>query len=407
MKSFGYKSLLMVIALTSITLGCKKNEDPAPQPTNTETVQIGGLFSLTGNWSSLGITSKAAMELAIEDVNLRFRKDGTPIRFEGTIFDTKLESTEALKYIAEAKQKNIRFIIGPQSSAEAGAVKSYADDNDILVVSQGSTAGNLAIAGDNLFRFCPADNVEGAAMAKTIYNDGIRAIVTIARDDAGNLGLQNATGNSFTAQGGKVSALAAYSATTSDFNSVKQEIRSAIHQLDATYSRSNIAVYLASFDEIVDLFGTAASDSILSSVRWYGSDGVALSAALINNSTAAEFAIKTQYFAPTFGLADASKSKWEPLATKIATQTGIEPDAFALAVYDAIWVIAQTYQSADSDNFDQLKSAFKIAADQYNGVTGTTKLNEAGDRATGTFDYWGITKNQDGSYKWTLIGESL
>ena len=32
-------------------------------------VIIGGLFSLTGNWSTLGATSTAAMELATSDVN--------------------------------------------------------------------------------------------------------------------------------------------------------------------------------------------------------------------------------------------------------------------------------------------------------------------------------------------------
>lgn len=401
-------SVISAILLSIVLLpACKKNDDTPPAKT-AETVTVGALLSLTGNWSTLGLTSKAAIEIAVEDINLYLRKNGASRKFAATVFDTKLDAGLASQYMAEAKEKGITFILGPQSSAEAAAVKPYADDHDMLVVSQGSTAGSLSIAGDNLFRFCPADNVEGAAMGRTIYNDGIRALVTIARDDAGNKGLQTATGSAFIEKGGSITPLTPYEISTSDFTSVVANIKTAITNFTSGHDAGAVAVYLASFDECVALFRAAAADSVLASVRWYGGDGVALSAALIGDAAAADFAIQTQFFAPAFGLPEAYRSKWEPLAEKIKARTGIEPDAFALATYDALWVMALSYEAAGSGTpgFQSLKTAFPLQARDYTGVTGPTRLNDAGDRESGSFDYWGITKGQDGAYKWVLKGRS-
>src|SRR5690606_34785203 len=167
-----------------------------------------------------------------------------------------------------------------------------------------------------------------------------------------------------------------------------------------------IGVYLASFDECVELFGLAAADPVLSSVRWYGGDGTALSAALLADPAAADFAIATQYFAPSFGLPANAGNTWQQLTDKIKARTGTAPDAFALAVYDAMWVIANTYKDADGNaGVNELKARFVQQAAAYTGATGSTALNEAGDRADGSYDYWGI-KKEGASYKWVLVGKS-
>ena len=59
----------------------------------------------------------------------------------------------------------MQVIIGPQSSAELAALKSYVDQNPVLVVSQSSTAGTLAVKNDRILRFTPADSLEGVAVS--------------------------------------------------------------------------------------------------------------------------------------------------------------------------------------------------------------------------------------------------
>ena len=93
------------------------------------------------------------------------------------------------------------MVIGPMSSAEVSVIKDFADSNDIIIVSQSSTAGKLSIAGDNIFRFAPDDGLEGEAITALLLRDGIDSIIPIFRDDAGNEGVIEATKTAFTGAG--------------------------------------------------------------------------------------------------------------------------------------------------------------------------------------------------------------
>lgn len=55
-------------------------------------VLLGGLFSLTGNWSTQGQTGRVAMELAIEDVNRYLAGNAAGVHFAAAIEDTRLEA---------------------------------------------------------------------------------------------------------------------------------------------------------------------------------------------------------------------------------------------------------------------------------------------------------------------------
>lgn len=402
MRSIFYP--LVIVLISSLFFSsCKK--DTTENPVN---IKIGGLLSLTGNWSSLGITSQEAMNLAASDINSYMEKTNSPYRFSTVIYDTKLDTAEVLTALNDALSKNIKFIIGPQSSAELGAIRNFANTNQILIVSQGSTAGSLAIADDALFRFCPDDGVEGKALAKTIYASGRQSLITLARDDSGNKGLQLAVGSEFTKLGGTVDAIAPYSVNTTDFAAIVTTIKSKIQQHTITVGAGKVAVYLASFDECVDLFNLAAQDPVLSSVSWYGGNGVALSQALISDTDAAAFAAKIHFFAPIFGLPQQANPNLAAIEAAIKSKTGMDADAYALSAYDAMWVIARTIEASPSalTEFEKLKTVFVKESSQYYGITGPVVLNAAGDRSIGTFDYWGIVTDK-GVTIWKWIGSSM
>jgi len=63
LKNVLWVSTLVVVGLTSASCD---NDTTAP---DGDAIVIGGLFSITGNWATLGVASKAAMEIGIEDVN--------------------------------------------------------------------------------------------------------------------------------------------------------------------------------------------------------------------------------------------------------------------------------------------------------------------------------------------------
>ena len=168
-----------------------------------------------------------------------------------------------------------------------------------------------------------------------------------------------------------------------------------------------MGIYLASFDECVALFVQASADPVFSSVQWFGGDGVVFSNALISNLTASSFAASTRFFVPNFGLPQQANPNLTGIAAAIKSKTGLDPDAYALSAYDAMWVIALSEAAFPiyPADFSKLKSVFQAEADRYYGITGPVVLNSAGDRSVGTFDYWGVV-SEGGAYQWILVGKS-
>jgi len=390
-----------LLLAASVAVACEDSAGPATD----RQVEIGGLFSLTGNWATLGVTSKAAMEIGIEDVNQYLASGKSGFQFTADIRDTKLDPAVALTQVTAMKAKGIEIVIGPQSSAEVASIKSYANSNDVIVISQSSTAGTLAIANDNIFRLTPSDTLEAVALVGLIRADGMKTIIPFWRNDAGNVGLQVATRALFT-PAGTVKAGVQYESTQTDFAAslaaLKTQVQAAITERGGT---SQVAVAHAGFDEVVDIFKLAAADPVLSSVRWYGTDGTALNEPLRANAVAAGFAKKVNFWAPIPGVDEGARDRWAPLAARIAAKAGQQPDAFALAVYDAVWLAAQAYLASGGAGQPQvLRQALVTAADGFYGASGWTKLNPAGDRMFGDFDFFAVTQ-PTAAFSWTLAAQ--
>ncbi|MEY3850306.1 MAG: hypothetical protein RJA38_747 [Bacteroidota bacterium] len=399
-----WSALILVLSLT--LFGCKKDHEHE-EPCNRQTIKVAALLSKTGEWSNLGITSEAALQIGVNEINHDFENRGLPYRFELSVFDTQLIPSVALDKMNYLASNGFRLVIGPQSSSEMAAVKSIADSLGILVVSQGSTASSLSIANDALFRYVPGDQIEGAAMANTMITAGKQALVTLARNDVGNVGLQNSLNTNFSNLGGTVVSAGTYEPLITDYSVALADVKNQIIQFSSTYSNNQIAVYLASFDEAVALFNQASGDPVLSSVNWYGGDGFIKNQALLNDPAAAQFAFATSFFSPEFGLPSSAQNIWGPIMTNVFNECGQEADAFTLSAYDALKVMARVVEENEGvpATGSSLFESFMTMSNTHTGATGAISLNENGDRANGSFNYWGLAF-ANGVYSWSLVGQS-
>jgi branched-chain amino acid transport system substrate-binding protein len=397
-----WSAFVLVLSLTFF--GCRKDHE---ETCKIETIKVAALLSKTGEWSNLGISSEAALEIGVSQINQDFESRGLPYRFELSVFDTELTPSIALQNMEYLASNNFRLVIGPQSSSEMAAVKSIADSLGILVVSQGSTASSLSIANDALYRYVPGDQIEGAAMANTMITAGKQALVTLARNDVGNIGLQNSLNTNFSNLGGTVVSAGTYDPLATDYSVSLAAVKNQIIQYSASYSNTQIAVYLASFDEAVALFNQASGDPVLSSVNWYGGDGFIKNQALLNDPLAAQFAFATSFFSPEFGLPASAQNIWSPLLTSIFNACGQDADAFTLSAYDAIKVMAKVIEqnSGIPATGSSLFDSFMTLSNSHVGATGSIALNANGDRANGSFNYWGLAF-ANGVYTWNLVGQS-
>jgi branched-chain amino acid transport system substrate-binding protein len=385
------------------------------------TILIGALLPLTGTLSSFGESAEASLRLAVDDVNNQLAKSGSSSRVGLVIEDTKTDPNVAREKLMDLASKGIRIVIGPATSANVAAVKEYADENGILIVSSSSTAPSLAIPNDNVFRFVPDDTHQAEALSKKMWDEGTRVVIPIWRTDVFGNNLQSLLKEKFEKLGGKVVDGIGYDPPVGNFAASlhrinfivwEQELRSLTQKVnDAVkqYGADKVGVYIVAFDEIVPIMIQANRHEALQSVRWYGSDGSVQHEGLIKNIEAAEFAVKTNFLSPIYGV-EASDS-FKELEERIVEEIDRVPRSYAEVIYDEFWVAALTlsnYNGTHKDDIGSLREAFINTTNSYIGVTGRTELDDAGDKEYGSYDFWAIRPlskdvNNKGSFEWTNV----
>src|SRR5690606_37227978 len=124
------------------------------------------LLPLTGDSTHSGQATFASVQLAMDEINDYFAAKGIDLRIELAVLDTESDPDVARKRLQTVKDAGFPpIVLGPESSAEVAAVREYANEHDILVISYASTAPSLAIAGDNVFRPISNDRLEAEALA--------------------------------------------------------------------------------------------------------------------------------------------------------------------------------------------------------------------------------------------------
>jgi ABC-type branched-subunit amino acid transport system substrate-binding protein len=386
------------------------------------TILIGALLPLTGTLSSFGESAEASLTLAVDDVNNELAKSGSLSRVALIIEDTKTDPAVALEKLKDLASKGIQIVIGPMTSANVAAVKDYADENGILIVSSSSTAPSLAIPNDNVFRFVPDDTHQAEALAKHMWHEGTRVVIPIWRTDVFGNNLQSLLKEKFEKLGGKVLEGVEYDPPVGNFAASlhrinfivwEQELKSLTSKVNdamSQYGADKVGVYIVAFDEIVPIMIQANRHQELQSVRWYGSDGSAQNEGLIKNVEAAEFAAMTNFLNPIYRV-NASDS-FMKLEERIVEEIGRVPTSYAQVAYDQFWVTALTLnnytRTQQQDDIGSLREVFIDTANSYAGVTGSTELNDAGDRKDAPYDFWAVrpiskdSGNED-SFEWTNV----
>ena len=388
--------LIPLLALLIAGLAAASGQGSAHDRRATKPLVVGALLDLKSGWTSLGRASRVTLNLAAADANARLAKSGSPLRIRLKILDPKGDPKRAAKQLRQLAAAGVRIVIGPGSSAEVSAVRTPAGRLGVVIVSQGSTSHSLARQGDNVFRLVPDDRREAEALVALLKRDGVRAVAPIWRNDAGNVGLAVSLRGRFR---GTVSAGVRYGVAQAEFAAAVAALHNQVAALQ-TRGAGKVAVYLAGFDEVVDLFRAAAGDALLNTVPWYGSDGVALTSRLVKDPQAAAFAAARGYPNPILGLDARASKRSSSLRARVRAKLGRVPDAFALTTYDALQIVVRaTEQAGRTAPIARLKRQFVRVADGYEGVTGRMVLNAAGDRAYGSYDFWSVCKSGRG-FSW-------
>jgi branched-chain amino acid transport system substrate-binding protein len=319
------------------------------------------------------------------------------VAFELLIEDTQLDPQKAATAAASLIHRGAQFLIGPQTSAEVSQVKMITDPAGIVLVSPGSTASTLSIPNDTVFRFVPDDTLEAKAVAQVAAGEGIQAICPVWRGDDGNRGLANSLKQFGPGLGIAVSPGLEFPAAGANFASVASRLAGVVTALKATRSLSQIAIFLAAFDNGADLLSAGSAFPDLGAIKWYAGDGVTLSSAYLAPGPA-QFASATRLLAPSLALPAEAKRLIDPVLAQTAAAGVLSPVPFAFAAYDG-FICATLAWLLASGSRTKVRNILPEVAKMHFGTTGWTRLNNAGDRAIGNFEFFGIV-NAMGSWQW-------
>ncbi|HMK57604.1 MAG TPA: ABC transporter substrate-binding protein [Nitrososphaeraceae archaeon] len=382
---------------------------------------VGAILPFTGSLSSIGKSVKIALENAENDVNKHFEEMNSSSHFRLLMADSKTSPEESLVALKKLHENGAKIIVGPATSTAVSAAKGYADANNIILISYSSTSPLLSIKGDNLFRLVPDDTYQGKIIAQRMINDGIKVIVPFWRSDIYGNELYNSTKSNFEKLGGKVEEGINYHPYTGKFatslhrinfimwNQDLEKLSGIVSDAVRKYGVHSVGVYIISYDEITPILIQAPLYGMLEKVRWYGSDSIAQNHHITKNVDSAMFAMKTNFTNPLYSISNEtaeSHALEKELEKKLHEAGSITYPAIA---YDSYWIAALSLDKNSTiisykENFSKsFKELVVETAESFEGMSGRIKLNAAGDRIGGNYDFWIVGKDKDTqSYQWEM-----
>ena len=117
-------------------------------------------------------------QLAVDDLNAAGGLQGQPLVLIPKDDEQKTDVARAqLKALADA---GVTLVVGPMSSAVAVAVRDYATELGLVLISPTASAPELVGHDDALFCLAPNARASAAQHAEFLYRQGVRTIATLA-----------------------------------------------------------------------------------------------------------------------------------------------------------------------------------------------------------------------------------
>jgi branched-chain amino acid transport system substrate-binding protein len=356
-KTIGVLIVVIVIIIILASTGGKKGE--------TGPIKIGFIGPMTGDVTALGQASRAAVEVAAEEINAAGGINGRNIEMvyeDGRC--SPVPATNAVQKLINSDK--VSAVVGGLCSSETAAFVKIAMDAKVPVVAYCSSAPNLTGSGKYFFRDYPSDAYQGKYAAEYAYNVlGARKVAIIYHiTDWGN-GLKTVFGNRFKELGGTI---VAEEGSAQD----NREYKTQLAKIKAT---NPDYLYTPLYPEGGYVMVQQALQLGIKT-KMLGGDG----------------------WADTKFIVDVSKLNPDILYTEIVTGGGNNPDfsrkvlaktggtqvpICAPQAYDALTIIADAIKKTGSVDADKLADA--IRSTKHDGISGTIEFDQNGDMTSANY----------------------
>ncbi len=325
-----------------------------------DTVRLGVIGPLTGDYSMYGVSVKDGAQLAVDELNAAGGILGKTV--ELIAYDSKGDPTEGVNaYNRLRDEDEIHALIGGTFSGVTLAIKELAVEDNMPVLTPTATHPDVTLDADNVFRACYTDSYQGSVAAvfvdETLEKENVAVLYN--RDDAYSEGLALAFIAEFETRGNVVETLT-FGAGDDDYSSLLTVIQAS----------SAEAVFLPGYVAEVGAILTQAKAKGMD-IPFIGGDGW--------DSIEEDYAdvAEGSYFGNHYAKTDEAQIVQDFVAN-YTEQFGSAPTALAALAYDAVYAMANAMEDAGSLDADAIITALQ-GLDMTEAVTGSIKFDENGD----------------------------
>jgi branched-chain amino acid transport system substrate-binding protein len=189
---------------------------------------IGEYGSLTGNDATFGLSTKAGVEVALDELTAKKEGKIGGLRVRVVVEDDRGMAEEAATVVQKLiNQDRVLAVLGEVASSRSLAAGPICQQAGVPMISPSSTNPEVTKKGDFIFRMCFLDDFQGWVMAKFVAEDLKLKKVAVLKDVKNDysVGLANYFTQAFQSMGGTVVLETSYSAGDADFRAALTSIK--------------------------------------------------------------------------------------------------------------------------------------------------------------------------------------
>jgi branched-chain amino acid transport system substrate-binding protein len=382
-----------IVASLLLSLGCRR---PLPDDDSNST-EIGGLLSTTGDLAGIGSDMLRASQLAVADVNAAGGVLGGTLKIKNQ--DDQTDAAIAGPAAQALADDGIQAFVGAVGSSSSIAAADIAAAERMVMASPSSTSPALTDHADGgfFFRTCPSDALQGTLMAQRALAAGHVKAAVIHEPGAYGQGMADFFTATFEAGGGEVTDQVEYTI----------EQASYVGLLTSVFANEPTVVALAAYPiDGATLVSDYNSNFTTEPVTFYFADALA-NDDFLDGVGAANFTFNHEGTAPAF-----VGPNYTRFAADYEAAHGSEPGAFLSNAYDATIILALAVEAAGEndaekirdamidvstggtqygpDDLEELFAAIQAGEDvDYEGASGSVDFDAQGDTIA-PYDVWEI-----------------
>jgi len=332
-----------------------------------QTIKIGLIMPLTGEFKAMGEDMKEGFELAISEANAKGGILGK--RIVPVIADDRNDPTEA----SNAAQKlinrdRVKLIVGTPTSKCTIPISDICQRERVVLLSPYATNPKVTVAEGKrktfIFRSCFIDPFQGWVLARFVARD-LRKKTAAVLYDAGHeysKGLAEFFRDAFRREGGEIKVFESYSAMDVEFSALLTKVAASKPEV----------LFLPDGYNKVGLIAKQAREKGVQSIL-LGGDGWHHPDLIKIAGPAVEGAFFSAFFSP-----EDPRREWQDFVKNYRSRFGSTPRPGIAVGYDTTTLLLNAIERAQTDETRGVAEALAKTKD-FQGVTGSITIDPNGN----------------------------